>query len=149
MTNTQILILVPTDNERENAERLCLELLDLDLPADILFLDDNSPDETVEGHTVRDFLDAAFSYADMDWQNYVEIDPRYIRLNEVNSLVADSTKARKMLGWKSKVDFEMLVKLMVDSDMEQAHLKPNGEGLRALAKVQTRHGAPLSPGSQL
>ena len=104
---------------------------------------------TGEGHTVRDFLDTAFGYVDMDWRDYVEIDPRYVRPNEVNSLLADATKARETLGWKPKVDFEMLVKLMVDSDMEQARLKPNGEGLRALAKAQTWHGAPLSSGSRL
>ena len=118
-----------------------------------LMLQQNEPDDYVigtgEGHTVRDFLDTAFSYADLDWQDYVETDPRYVRPNEVNSLVADSTKARETLGWKPKVDFEILVKLMVDSDMAQAHLKPKGEGIRALAKVQTWHGTPLSPGSRL
>ena len=118
-----------------------------------LMLQQDEPNDYVigtgEGHTVREFLDAAFSYADLDWREYVEIDPRYVRPNEVNTLLADASKAREVLGWEPTVNFEMLVKLMVDSDMEQANLKPNGEGLGALAKVQSWHTSLLTPGARL
>ena len=114
-----------------------------------LMLQQDKPDDYVIGtgigRTVRDFLDAAFGYVDLDWREYVEIDPRYARPNEVNSLLADASKAKAGLGWEPKVTFELLVKLMVDSDMEQAGLEPPGEGTRALAEVQTWHREPVKP----
>jgi GDPmannose 4,6-dehydratase len=71
-------------------------------------------------HSVREFLDQTFSYLDLEWQQYVEIDPRYFRPAEVDLLLGDSSKARRQLGWEPKVTFAELVKLMVDGDMELA-----------------------------
>lgn len=73
---------------------------------------------TGETHSVKEFLKIAFEYAKMDWKKYVEIDKRYFRPTEVDLLLGDSSKARKVLKWKPKVGFEQLVKMMVDSDME-------------------------------
>lgn len=64
----------------------------------------------------------------MDWQEYVEIDPRYFRPTEAESLLADACKARHNLGWEPKVAFKELVKIMVDADMEPVGLKPIGGG---------------------
>ncbi len=75
---------------------------------------------TGENHSVREFLEATFEYLDMDWKESVEIDPRYFRPTEVDILLGDATKARTKLGWKPKVGFEELVKLMVDSDLRLA-----------------------------
>jgi GDPmannose 4,6-dehydratase len=72
---------------------------------------------TGETHSVREFLDEAFGYLDLDWHKHVEIDPRYYRPTEVDLLLGDATKARTVLGWEPKVDFKSLVKLMVDHDL--------------------------------
>jgi len=85
---------------------------------------------TGESHSVRQFLEAAFGYLDLDWREYVEQDPRYFRPTEVDSLLGDAGKARKVLGWRPKVSFEELVRMMVDADLELARqervLKDNG-----------------------
>jgi GDPmannose 4,6-dehydratase len=73
---------------------------------------------TGETHSVREFLDEAFGYLDLDWHDYVEIDPRYFRPAEVDLLIGDSTKARERLGWKPRVSFPELVRMMVDADLE-------------------------------
>jgi len=73
---------------------------------------------TGETHSVKEFLKVAFEYAQLDWKKYVEIDKRYFRPTEVELLLGDSSKARKVLKWKPKVGFEQLVKMMVDADME-------------------------------
>lgn len=70
-----------------------------------------------ETHSVREFCEEAFSYLDLDWKEYVEIDPWYYRPSEVDLLLGDSSKARKELGWEPKVGFRELVRLMVDHDM--------------------------------
>jgi GDPmannose 4,6-dehydratase len=72
---------------------------------------------TDETHSVREFCDKAFSYLDMDYKDYVVQDPRFIRPAEVDLLVADSTKIRHELGWAPKVDFDGLVRMMVDADL--------------------------------
>ncbi len=72
---------------------------------------------TGEAHSVREFLECAFGYLDLDWQKYVEIDPRYFRPTEVDFLLGDSTKARQRLGWQPKVGFQELVRIMVDADL--------------------------------
>ncbi|MBN1872533.1 MAG: GDP-mannose 4,6-dehydratase [Candidatus Omnitrophica bacterium] len=99
-------------------------------------LDD--PDDFVvgtgEAHTVREFLEAAFGYAGLDWKKYVKQDPRYLRPNEVRSLTADCSKAKKMLKWQPKVHFTELVKIMVDADMRSSGLSPVGEGEKILEK---------------
>lgn len=75
---------------------------------------------TGETHTVREFLDLAFGRLDMDWNEYVEIDPRYFRPAEVDLLLGDAGKARRELGWEPKVTFPELVRIMVDHDLELA-----------------------------
>ncbi len=72
---------------------------------------------TGETHSVREFIEKAFSYLDLDWERHVEIDPRYFRPAEVDLLLGDATKAREKLGWQPRVGFEDLVKLMVDHDL--------------------------------
>jgi GDPmannose 4,6-dehydratase len=73
---------------------------------------------TGEQHTVREFCELAFSRVDLDWEAHVEIDPRYFRPTEVDSLLGDSTKARQKLGWEPTVGFEELVRIMVDADVQ-------------------------------
>jgi GDPmannose 4,6-dehydratase len=75
---------------------------------------------TNETHTIREFLEAAFEYLDLDWKEYVEIDPRYFRPTEVNILLGDSSKAKELLGWESKTTFVQLVQLMAKADWEVA-----------------------------
>ena len=73
---------------------------------------------TNETHSVREFLEAAFRYAGLDWQKHVEIDPRYYRPAEVDLLRGDYSKAKQQLGWEPKTKFGDLVKIMVDADVE-------------------------------
>lgn len=75
---------------------------------------------TGEAYTVRNLLDKAFGLLELDWQKHVVIDPRYYRPTEVDALCGDASKARKQLGWKPRVGFEALVKMMVDHDLELA-----------------------------
>jgi GDPmannose 4,6-dehydratase len=75
---------------------------------------------TGETHSVRDFLDEAFGCLDLDWKEHVEIDPRYYRPAEVDVLQGDASKAQRQLGWKPKVHFKELVRLMIDHDMAVA-----------------------------
>ena len=75
---------------------------------------------TGETYSVKDFLQAAFSYAGLDWKDYVEFDPRYLRPTEVDVLLGDASKAREILGWQPKVSFQQLVEMMVDHDMDMA-----------------------------
>jgi GDPmannose 4,6-dehydratase len=73
---------------------------------------------THETHSIREFLDAAFGRVGLDWRRYVEIDPRYYRPAEVDLLMGDNSKAKRLLGWEPKTRFADLVKLMVDADIE-------------------------------
>jgi GDPmannose 4,6-dehydratase len=88
-----------------------------------LMLQQQEPDDYVVGtgrtHSVRDLVDVAFGHVGLDWQEYVEVDPRLIRPAEVEVLQADASKAASVLGWKPKVTFEGLVTMMVDSDLER------------------------------
>ena len=68
-------------------------------------------------HSVRDFVDAAFSHAGLDYEAYVRRDPRFDRPQEAESLVADASKARRVLGWSPQVAFDELVAMMVDADL--------------------------------
>src|SRR6058998_801983 len=70
-------------------------------------------------HTVRDLCAAAFSHVGLDWKKHVKVDPRFVRPAEVDTLLADASRARTELGWVPKVTFEQLVKMMVDADMER------------------------------
>jgi GDPmannose 4,6-dehydratase len=89
-----------------------------------LMLQADRPDDYViatgESHSVREFLDEVFGYLDLDWQKYVEIDPRYFRPTEVDCLLGDASKAKRVLGWEPKVTFKELAKKMTDADMEIA-----------------------------
>jgi len=93
-----------------------------------LMLQHDVPDDyviaTEEAHTVREFVEEAFGLLGLEWEKYVEIDPRYFRLTEVDRLVGDASKARKKLGWKPKTKFKELIRIMVDADMELAKKKP-------------------------
>jgi GDPmannose 4,6-dehydratase len=86
-----------------------------------MMLQADEPDDYViatgEQHSVREFCELAFARVGLDWEGYVEIDPRYYRPAEVDSLLGDATKAREKLGWEPKVRFEELVELMVDEDV--------------------------------
>jgi GDPmannose 4,6-dehydratase len=89
-----------------------------------LMLQNDEPDDFViatgEMHSVREFLELSFGRLDLDWEQFVEIDPRYFRPTEAEVLVGDASKARKVLGWEPKVAFDELVVLMVDHDMAEA-----------------------------
>jgi GDPmannose 4,6-dehydratase len=86
-------------------------------------LQQDQPDDYVvatgETHSVRDFLDEAFGYGGLDWKQYVEIDPRYVRPLEVDHLEGDASKARRVLNWQPTVTFGELVRLMVDADQRE------------------------------
>jgi len=88
---------------------------------------------TGQSNSVKDFLVEAFTYAGLDWKEHVKIDKKYFRPTEVENLIADSSKARKRLGWEPKVTFKELVRIMVDADMEDAGLASPGEGRKILA----------------
>jgi GDPmannose 4,6-dehydratase len=87
-----------------------------------LMLQQEKPDDYViatgETHSVREFLEEAFSYAGLDWRAHVVTDPKYLRPAEVDLLLGDPAKARAALGWRPRVAFKELVRLMVDADME-------------------------------
>ena len=89
-----------------------------------LMMQHDTPEDWVlatgETHTVKEFLDIAFKSVDLDWENYVETSEKYYRPNEVDYLLGDPTKAKTKLNWEPEVSFDNLVKLMVDSDIEQA-----------------------------
>lgn len=80
---------------------------------------------TGETHTVREFLEVAFSHLGLDWKRYVKIDPRYYRPTEVDLLIGDASYAKKSLGWEPKVRFKELAIMMVEADirMEQERLQ--------------------------
>jgi GDPmannose 4,6-dehydratase len=75
---------------------------------------------TGETYSVRDFLEAAFSLLDLDYREFIEFDPRYTRPSEVEVLLGDATKAREVLGWRPKIDFRGLIRMMIESDLELA-----------------------------
>lgn len=87
-----------------------------------LMLQQDQPDDYViatgEAHTVQEFVQESFACLDLDWKQYVETDPRYDRPTEVAHLIGDASKAKKHLGWESKVRFKELVKIMVEADIE-------------------------------
>jgi GDPmannose 4,6-dehydratase len=87
-----------------------------------LMLQKNQPDDYViatgETHSVRDFLALAFAHAGLDWQLYVDIDPRLLRPSEVDLLIGDASKAKRHLNWEPKIKFHQLVAMMVEADMK-------------------------------
>jgi GDPmannose 4,6-dehydratase len=95
-------------------------------------LQQDEPDDFVVGtgeqHSVKEFVEHAFSYAGLNWEKYVKIDQKYFRPTETEDLKADATKIKETIGWKPKIKFNDLAKIMVDADMRKAGLKPIGEG---------------------
>jgi GDPmannose 4,6-dehydratase len=89
-----------------------------------LMLQHDKPDDYViatgQTHSVREFLDLAFDRVRLDWKKYVEVDKRYLRPAEIDVLQGDTSKARRVLGWKPKVSFEELVAMMIDADWKLA-----------------------------
>lgn len=101
-------------------------------------LQQDTPDDYVIGTgvapTMREFVQEAFEYGGLDWEECVEIDPRYFRPTEVDYLLADSSKAQRSLNWSPKVTYKDLARIMVDADMEAIGLEPIGEGLRIIER---------------
>jgi len=97
------------------------KILQLNEPVDLVV-------GTGEAHSVREFLEEAFAYVGLNWEKYVKIDQRYFRPIDVEELVADPSKAKKVIQWEPKVRFKDLVKIMVDADLRAKGLKPVGEG---------------------
>ncbi|WP_042165746.1 GDP-mannose 4,6-dehydratase [Paenibacillus gorillae] len=91
-----------------------------------LMLQQDKPEDFVistgEMHTVEELVEIAFSHADLNWRDYVVIDPKFVRPAEVDLLLGDCTKAKEQLGWKLEVGFEQMVKMMVDNDMKKVSL---------------------------
>ncbi len=88
---------------------------------------------TGETHSIREFLDIAFGYVNLDWHDYVEFDPRYLRPAEVDLLIGEPTKVKQKLGWSPSVTFEELVALMVEADLRALGLSSsNGQSLQLL-----------------
>jgi GDPmannose 4,6-dehydratase len=89
-----------------------------------MMLQDKDPSDLVvatgESYSVRDLLDEAFGYVDLDWHEFVKMDTRYLRPTEVDHLEGDARRARARLGWEPRVGFRQLVRMMVDADTELA-----------------------------
>jgi GDPmannose 4,6-dehydratase len=88
-----------------------------------LMLQQDEPDDYVistgEKHSVREFAELAFNRVGLDWEKYVEIDPRFYRPADVHTLCGDCSKAQKELGWEPEVSFEQLVHMMIDADLQR------------------------------
>ena len=76
-------------------------------------------------HSVRELVEVAFGCAGLDWQRHVKLDPSLVRPAEVDHLIGDATKARRVLGWSPKVDFAGLIRMMVDADVERLDREPS------------------------
>jgi GDPmannose 4,6-dehydratase len=110
-----------------------------------LMIQADEPDDYViatgECHSVRDFLDQAFGYLDLDWNEYIEIDPKYYRPAEVDLLIGDASKARRVLGWEPTITFNEMVRMMVDHDLELAASEAEQTVAVGRPLVSTRWGA--------
>ena len=99
-----------------------------------MMLQQDEPDDFVIGtgvaHTPREFAELAFAHVGLDWEQYVEIDPAYYRPAEVDFLLADPAKAKRVLGWEAKTTFEELVTLMVDADVRLLEDEMSGKLVR-------------------
>ena len=105
-----------------------------------LMLQQENPDDYViatgETHSVKEFVEETFGLLGLDWRKHVELDPRYIRPTEVDLLLGDYSKAKKTLGWKPKVSFKELVRLMVEADLELARREAHMNNYREQGKVK-------------
>lgn len=101
-----------------------------------LMLQQDEPDDYVIGsgecYSVRQFVEEAFSYVNLDWNDFVVIDPGYFRPTEVDELRADISWAKKQLGWSPRISFQELVRIMVDADFREQGVEPPGEGEKIL-----------------
>ena len=92
-----------------------------------IMLQQKNPDDFViatnEMHSVREFVETAFGLAGLNWKRHIRFDEKYLRPTEVDELKGDYSKAKKILGWKPKVKFEQLVKIMLNSDFKKAGVK--------------------------
>jgi GDPmannose 4,6-dehydratase len=98
----------------------------------------DKPDDYVIGtgetHSVEEFVKEAFSYAGLDWEKHVKIDPKYYRPTEVVNLQADPSKAKNVFDWDLRIKFHDLISIMIDSDMRKEGLEPIGKGDELLSK---------------
>jgi GDPmannose 4,6-dehydratase len=89
-----------------------------------LMLQQDKPDDFViatgETHSIREWLDEVFGYLQIDWQKYVDVDPRYYRPTEVDILQGDASKARRVMGWEPRVQFKDLARMMIENDLKLA-----------------------------
>lgn len=116
-----------------------------------LMLQQEQPDDYVvatgETHAVSEFLEVAFRYVNLNWQDYVEFDDRYLRPAEVDLLIGDPGKAKQKLGWEPSVTFEQLVQLMVTADMQALGLISVNGGREVTVKdaafIRENVGSPL------
>lgn len=101
-------------------------------------LQQDNPDDYVigtgESHSVKELVEEAFDYVGLKWKKHVSIDPRYFRPTEVNNLIANIKKVKKVFNWQPKINFHDLVKIMIDADMRACGLEPIGEGDKILRK---------------
>ena len=99
-----------------------------------LMLQADEPDDYViatgQTHSVREFCQAAFAHAGLNWEDHVVVDPAFVRKSEVELLVGDPTKARQKLGWTPEVDFRGLAEMMVDADIGRWEEKLRRQGER-------------------
>ncbi|MGH9309325.1 MAG: GDP-mannose 4,6-dehydratase, partial [Vicinamibacterales bacterium] len=79
---------------------------------------------TGETHSVRELVGVAFAHVGLDWQRFVNLDPRFLRPAEVDQLIGDASKAKSALGWTPKIDFAALVRMMVDADLARLSRAP-------------------------
>ncbi len=104
-----------------------------------MLMQQDKPDDFVigtgESHTIREFLEAAFGYVGLDYNDYVKIDPKYFRPTEVDYLHSDPSKANKVLNWTPKIRYAELVKIMMDADLELRGLECPGEGKKIIAET--------------
>ena len=105
-------------------------------------LQQDQPDDYViatgVSHSVRELVEIAFARVGLDWQKFVKVDPALLRPAEVDHLLGDASKARKILGWKPQVDFKQLVEMMVDADIERLSAAQN------LSRLTTRGNSRLT-----
>jgi len=106
-----------------------------------VMMQQDQPDDYVigtgEAHSVQEFVEVAFEHVGLDWRQYVEIDARYFRPSEVDFLLADASKAQRVLGWTPEVTFQQLVRIMVDADLQavERELKGGVGALRVRSQV--------------
>ena len=106
-------------------------------------LQQDEPDDYViatgETHSVREFCEEAFGCVGLDWKDFVKVDPKYFRPAEVDLLLGDSSKAQRVLGWKPRVTFKDLARLMVEADLESAgQAPPTTRASRGVAQLRGR-----------